>query len=145
MKKWTIFFISILILGIIMMSYKYDKANTEAQNLQNTIDEKFKIVLSIVYSSFNTKIDEMAYRSALSSVSTAASISEITSYEDQNDNLDVSLYNFYHALRNDESKVKILARADEVRDIFTMLFLDPASKKATDKLMEINDETFFKD
>lgn len=145
MKKWAFFFISILILGMIIMSYKYDEANNKAQNLQNTIDEKFKMELSSVYSSFNTKLDEMAYRSALSSVSTAASISEITSYEDQNDNLDISLYNFYHALRNDESKEKVLARADEVRDIFTMLFLDPASKEATDKLMQINNDTFFSD
>ncbi|OXM15877.1 hypothetical protein [Paenibacillus herberti] len=145
MKKWAFFFISILIIGLIILSYKYVEANTKAQNLQNSIDAKFKAELSFTRDSFNVKMNDYAYRSILSRVSTVASISEITSYEDQNDNLDISLYNLYVALNNDRSKEKVLSRADELRDIFMMLVTNPASKEATDKLMQINDETFFRD
>ncbi|SDT43407.1 hypothetical protein SAMN05444162_4276 [Paenibacillaceae bacterium GAS479] len=145
LKKWFFLFISILILGLIIMSYKYVEANNKAQDLQNSIDAKFKTELSILGGSFNVKMEDYEYRSVLSRVSTVASISDITSYEDQNDNLDISLYNLYVALNNDKSKEKVLFRAGELRDIFMTLRLDPSSKEATDKLMQINDETFFRD
>ncbi|GKU78975.1 hypothetical protein L3i20_v233720 [Paenibacillus sp. L3-i20] len=66
-------------------------------------------------------MNDYAYRSVLSSVSNVASISDLTSYEEQNDNLDISLYNLYFSLREDKSKDKVLSRAVELRDTFTVL------------------------
>ncbi|WP_141505293.1 hypothetical protein [Paenibacillus luteus] len=144
MKKWA-FLISLLILGFIIMGYNYVEESTKAQNLQNSIDTKFKHELSNVLGSFSMMMNDYTYRSVLSSVSNVASISELTSYEDQNDNLDISLYNLYISLREDKSKEKVLSRADELRDVFMMLVTDPASKEATDKLIQITDETFFRE
>ncbi|MEK3885789.1 hypothetical protein [Paenibacillus sp. PL2-23] len=45
--------------------------------------------------------------------------------------------------RNSGSKEKVLARIDELRDIFFLLVQEPASKEATNKLLIIVDETFF--
>ncbi|KRE88284.1 hypothetical protein ASG89_34870 [Paenibacillus sp. Soil766] len=142
--KWA-FFISFLVLCFIIMGYNYVKGSTKAQDLQNAIDTKFKLELSHVLSSLSMKMNDYSYRSVLSSVSNVASISELTSYEEQNDNLDISLYNLYISLREDKSKDKVLSRADELRDVFTVLVRDPASKEATDKIIQITDETFFKE
>ncbi|RCW38755.1 hypothetical protein [Paenibacillus prosopidis] len=144
MKKWA-FCISLLFLGLIIMGYNYVEGNTKAQNLQNSIDTKFKYELSNVLGSLSMMMNDYTYRSVLSSVSNVASISELTSYEEQNDNLDISLYNLYISLREDKSKDKVLSRADELRDVFMVLVTDPASKEATDKLIQITDETFFKE
>ncbi|MCG7217477.1 hypothetical protein [Paenibacillus mucilaginosus] len=144
MKKWAIIR-SFFLLGLIILGYNYVKASTQAQNIQNLIDTKFKYELSNVLSNLSVTKNEHTYRSVLSSVSTVASISELTSYEEQNDSLDVSLNNLYIALREDKSKDKVLSRADELRDIFILLVQDPASKEAVEKIIDITEETFFKE
>ncbi|AEI44528.1 hypothetical protein KNP414_06004 [Paenibacillus mucilaginosus KNP414] len=53
--------------------------------------------------------------------------------------------NLYIALREDKSKDKVLSRADELRDIFILLVQDPASKEAVEKIIDITEETFFKE
>ncbi|AEI41681.1 hypothetical protein KNP414_03123 [Paenibacillus mucilaginosus KNP414] len=89
-------------------------------------------------------MNDDTYRSVLSSVSNAASISDLTSYEEQNDSLDISLEYLYISLREDKSKDKVLSRADELRDIFLVIMTDPASKEATDKILKITEETFLR-
>lgn len=127
------------------MGYNYVEEHTKARSLQSSIDAKFKFELSQARDSFSMVMNDYTYRYVLSSVSNVASSSELTSYGEQNDDLDISLHNLYISLREDKSKDEVLSRADELRDIFMELVNDPASKEATDKLIQIADETFFRE
>lgn len=64
-------------------------------------------------------INDYTYRSMISSVSNAAAISELTSFEELNDDLDISLNQLYISLR------------------------DPINHEATDRIIQINNDTFF--
>ncbi|WP_170308050.1 hypothetical protein [Paenibacillus dakarensis] len=90
------------------------------------------------------RVDDYTYRSMISSVYNVAAMSELTSYEKINDELDISLYNLYISLREEKSKDKVLERIEELHDIFFIMVQDPTSKEATNKLIKIADETFFK-
>ncbi|MBH5316772.1 hypothetical protein I6N90_02970 [Paenibacillus sp. GSMTC-2017] len=144
MKKW-VYLSLFLVLGFIILRFIYVDDNTEARNLQNAIDAKFKGELSSVRDSFGMVMNDYTYRSVLSNVSNVASISELTSYEEKNGDLGISLHNLYISLREDRSKDKVLSRAEQLMEIFTVLVTDPASKEATDKLLQITDETFFRE
>lgn len=89
------------------------------------------------------QVDDYAYRSIISNVNSLAVMSELTSYEELNDDLDISLHNLYISLREEKSKEKVLARNEELREIFFTMVQDPASKEATNKLIQIAHETFF--
>lgn len=131
----------LIILGFIFMGYNYVVEHNKARSLQGSIDAKFKFELGQARDSFSMEMNDYTYRSVLSSVSNAASSSELTSYEKQNDDLDISLYNLYLSLREDKSKDKVLSRADDLRDIFAMLVTDPSSREATDRLIRIAGES----
>ncbi|SEM50067.1 hypothetical protein SAMN05518847_1012 [Paenibacillus sp. OV219] len=79
----------------------------------------------------------------ISSVSSVAAMSELTSFEDVNDDLDISLHNLYISLREVKSKDRVLARTEELHEVFFTLVQDPSSKEATNKLIQIANETFF--
>ncbi|GKU76497.1 hypothetical protein L3i20_v208940 [Paenibacillus sp. L3-i20] len=87
MKNCT-YVISLLVLGLIILGFNYVNKNTKARNLQASIDTKFKIELSDVRDNFVVVINDYKYRtvSVLSSISNVATISELTSYKEQNDN-----------------------------------------------------------
>ena len=70
-------------------------------------------------------------------------MSQLTSFEKTNNNLDISLHNLYISLREEESKELVSSRVEELRDIFSILVQDPSSHEATDKLIQIANETFF--
>ena len=133
------------IIGFIFTGLKYLEVQNRNKELQNAIDSTFKYQLSNVLNSFSVVVNDYTYRSMLSSVSNAASMSELTTYEEVNDDLDVSLYHLYLSLREEKSKDLALSRIEELREIFFTLVLDPTSKEATDKLNQINKETFFSD
>lgn len=133
----------LLIFSLRFISFKYIETNKSKQELQNSIDKAFKYQLSKIRDSLSLKVDESSYRMILTSTSNAATMSKLTSYEDVNDNLDISLHNLYISLREEKSKNKVLARTAELRDIFLKLVDEPTNKEALDNLMKITDETFF--
>lgn len=140
MKKWILF---LLLIGLVITGYKYADSRHEVKDLQSSIDAKFRYELSEVLGSLNKEMDDYTYRSFLSNMSDAAALSDLTSYEEQNDELDVSLYSLFVALREEKSKDKVLARADELREVFKVLVMEPANKEATDQINQITKETFF--
>lgn len=144
MKKWIVL-TSVFFIGLIVMGYNYVERKNEAKDLQSAIDAKFRAELNKVYGTIISEMNDYTYRSFLANLSSAASISDLTSFEDQNDDLDISLYNLFISLREEKSKDKVLARADELRDAFSILVTEPANKEATDQIIEITDETFFND
>ncbi|OAX49392.1 hypothetical protein [Paenibacillus sp. AD87] len=143
MKKIRTYIIVLLTLSLIILGFKFVESQNQRKELQNSIDNSFRYEISNVQHSFSMVVNDYTYRSMISSVSNAAAISELTSFEKLNDDLDISLYQLYIALREERSKDKVLLRIEELREIFSMLVRDPINHEATDRIIQINNDTFF--
>lgn len=139
-----ILFILCLVVSV-FCSYKYFKANESSKELQESINNQFTLQLGLVINSLSVEVSEESYRSILSSVSSAASLSKLTTYDDMNDDLDLALDYLYLSLRKEDSKDITLSKIDELREIFYLLIEEPTSKEATDQLLEIVEETYVND
>ncbi|SEA32347.1 hypothetical protein [Paenibacillus sp. 276b] len=143
MKKIRTYIIVLLTLSLIILGFKFVESQNQRKELQNSIDNSFRYEISNVQHSFSMVLNDYTYRSMISSVSNAAAISELTSFEKLNDDLDISLYQLYISLREERSKDKVLLRIEELREIFSMLVRDPINHEATDRIIQINNDTFF--
>lgn len=143
MKKKNTIIIVLLSLSVCILSFMLVESQRQRTEIQNSIDLAFKYQLSNALSSFSMEVNDYSYRAMISSVYNVAAMSELTSFEESNDDLDISLHNLYISLREDKSKDKVLARTEELHDIFFQLVQDPDSHEATDKLFKISNETFF--
>ncbi|REE68761.1 hypothetical protein A8990_13627 [Paenibacillus taihuensis] len=143
MNKKTKYILIVLSLCFAVLLYKYVESHGQKKELKSAIDAAYKVQLSKTLESFSMEVNDYTYRSMISSVYSVASMSELTSFEKANDDLDISLYNLYYSLREEKSKDKVLARIDDLHEVFFKMVLDPASKEATDKLIQIANETFF--
>ena len=143
MKKKSTYIIFALSVLLIILSVRLLKVQNQRIQLQDSIDSTFKAQLGITLSSFSVEVNDNTYRSMVSSVYNVATLSELTSYEEINDSLDISLYNLFISLREDKSKNLVLSKIDELREIFFALVLDPTDKKATDQITQIVSDTFF--
>ncbi|MFJ2042521.1 hypothetical protein ACIOBL_02905 [Paenibacillus taichungensis] len=143
MKKISTYIIVLLTLSLIILGSKFVEFQNQRKELQNSIDNSFRYEISNVQHSFSMVVNDYTYRSMISSVSNAAAISELTSFGKLNDDLDISLYQLYISLREERSKDKVLSRIEELREIFSMLVRDPINHEATDRIIQINNDTFF--
>jgi len=143
MKKIGTYIIVLLTLSLIILGFKFVESQNQRKELQSSIDNSFRYEISNVLQSFSMVVNDYTYRSMISSVSNAAAISELTSFEKLNDDLDISLNQLYISLREERSKDKVLSRIEELREIFSMLVRDPISHEATDRIIQINNDTFF--
>ncbi|SHN54152.1 hypothetical protein PTQ21_17450 [Paenibacillus marchantiae] len=143
MKKISTYIIVLLTLSLIILGSKFVESQNQRKELQNSIDNSFRYEISNVQHSFSMVVNDYTYRSIISSVSNAAAISELTSFGKLNDDLDISLYQLYISLREERSKDKVLSRIEELREIFSMLVRDPINHEAIDRIIQINNDTFF--
>ncbi|MFC5528339.1 hypothetical protein [Cohnella yongneupensis] len=143
MKKKSTYIIIALLVLLIILSVGLLKVQNQKIQLQDSIDSTFKAQLSNALSNFSVEVNDYTYRSMVSSVYNAAILSELTSYEEINDSLDISLYNLFISLREDKSKSLVLSKIDEIRKIFFELVQDPTDKKTTDQISQIVSDTFF--
>lgn len=143
MKKKT-YIIYILLICSAVLLFSLVKSVEQRKNLQNSIDYAYMQQLHNVLGSLSLLVEEYSYRLMISSVYSVSQMSELTSYEKINDDLDISLHYLYISLREEKSKEKVLARIEELHDIFFIMVQDPTSKEATNRLFEIANETFFK-
>ncbi|WP_433923276.1 hypothetical protein [Paenibacillus taichungensis] len=143
MKKISTYIIVLLTLSLIILGFKFVESQNQRRELQNSIDNSFRYEISNVLHSFSMVVNDYTYRSMISSVSNAAAISELTSFEKLNDDLDISLNQLYISLREERSKDKVLSRIEELREIFSMLVRDPINHEATDRIFQITNDTFF--
>ncbi|MDR9745265.1 hypothetical protein [Paenibacillus taichungensis] len=143
MKKISTYIIVLLTLSLIILGSKFVESQNQRKELQNSIDNSFRYEISNVLHSFSMVVNDYTYRSMISSVSNAAAISELTSFEKLNDDLDISLNQLYISLREERSKDKVLSRIEELREIFSMLVRDPINHEATNRIFQINNDTFF--
>ncbi|MFC5528881.1 hypothetical protein [Cohnella yongneupensis] len=143
MKNKSTYLILALIIILIYFSLKLSSSQNQRIELQNHIDFKYKSQIGLVLGSFSTIVDDYTYRDMISNVLSLSVMSELTTYEKKNDDLDISLHNLYISLRENRSKDKVLARVDEVREAFFIMSQDPSSREATNKLIEISNDTFF--
>ncbi|WP_020615531.1 hypothetical protein [Paenibacillus daejeonensis] len=142
MKRNT-YIIAILSVLVVILGFKIISSENINRDIQRLNDQTFKHQLGMLIGSFSVEVNEYTYRGMIASVYSLASMSTLTSYEDINDDLDVSLHNLYISLREERSKALVLSRIDELRDLFYIMQQDPSNQKATDKLIEITNETFF--
>lgn len=143
MKNKSTMIIIVLTICSAILLFTFVDSQSQKRELQDSIDAAYKHQLGNVLGSFSMQVDDYAYRSIISNVNSLAVMSELTSYEELNDDLDISLHNLYISLREEKSKEKVLARNEELREIFFTMVQDPASKEATNKLIQIAHETFF--
>ncbi|PIH61054.1 hypothetical protein [Paenibacillus sp. LK1] len=143
MKKISTYIIVLLTLSLIILGFKFVESQNQRRELQNSIDNSFRYEISNVLHSFSMVVNDYTYRSMISSVSNAAAISELTSFEKLNDDLDISLNQLYISLREERSKDKVLSRIEELREIFSVLVRDPINHEATDRIFQITNDTFF--
>jgi hypothetical protein len=142
-RKQLYIIIALSICSAILL-YKFVETLDQRRDFEHSIDAAYKQQLNHALESFSMQVNEYTYRSMISSVYSVAKMAELTSYEKVNDDLDISLHNLYISLREDKSKEKVLARTEELHEIFFMMLQDPTSKEATNRLIRIADETFFK-
>lgn len=143
MKKKNAYIIAILSVLVVFLGFKNivsEKSNSEILRLN---DQTFKYQLGKVLGSFSMEVNDYTYREMISSVYSVAVMSELTSYEDINDNLDISLHNLYISLREEKSKDLVLSRVDELREVFNTMVQDPSNQKAIEEIIQIANETFF--
>ncbi|MGZ9584012.1 hypothetical protein [Paenibacillus marinisediminis] len=143
MKKNSKYIIILLSLIVVILGYKFVESQSLRKGLQSSIDISFRNQLSQVLGSFSMEVNDYTYRMMISSVSSAVALSELTSFEEINDQLDISLHYLYISLREEKSKNKVLSRTNELREIFNIMILNPDSSEATDRLIQIAEETFF--
>lgn len=143
MKNKSTMIIIVLTICSAILLFTFVDSQSQKRELQDSIDAAYKHQLGNVLGSFSMQVDDYAYRSIISNVNSLAVMSELTFYEELNDDLDISLHNLYISLREEKSKEKVLARNEELREIFFTMVQDPASKEATNKLIQIAHETFF--
>lgn len=132
-----------LSLCLVVLCITVAVAHKQKNELQASIDATFKNYLAHASGSLNSEVNEYSYRSMIANLSSAAAISELTSYEEINDDLDISLFNLYTSLREDKSKEKVLEQIEELKRVFAIMVQDPANKDATNRLIRIANETFF--
>ncbi|WP_166243114.1 hypothetical protein [Paenibacillus turpanensis] len=134
----------VLIITLLVVGFAFMNVHHAKKELQASIDQTFKSNIGRVLDSLSLKASEDSYRMILASVLSAASMAEITTFEANNDDLDIALHNLFIALRNEQSREKVLQRTQELHDLFFKLMTSPDSREATDKLLQIANETFFK-
>lgn len=143
MKNKSKYLLIVLLIALFVLSFKYIETINQKIKLQDSIDLTFRAQLGKVLDSFSMVVNDYTYRSMVSSVYNVAMLSELTSYEEINDNLVISLYNLFISLREEKSKDLTLLRIEELREIFFELVQDPTNQKSTDRLSQIVSDTFF--
>ncbi|MEK3885787.1 hypothetical protein [Paenibacillus sp. PL2-23] len=103
MKIKSKYIIIILTICLGIMSLLLVESQRQKKGLQDAIDRAYVMQLNNVLGSFSMIVNDYTYRSMISDVSKAATNSELTSYKGINDELDISIYNLFIALREDKS------------------------------------------
>jgi hypothetical protein len=138
----------IIILGVfltywmILKSKSDDKLNFK----QEMIDKTFKYQLGESASSFGKELSDgnnNNYEQCVASVAAASSLAKLSSYEANNDSIDVGLDGFYKALINADKKEVVIKNAEEIRNIFIKLNLDPTDSETTKELNNLV-QSFYK-
>ncbi|ANE46524.1 hypothetical protein SY83_09800 [Paenibacillus swuensis] len=137
MKKISTYLIIILSLSVIILGFKHYESQSQKKDLQNSIDHAFKSQIYNVIGDLSVKLDDYTYKFVISSVSNAATLAELTSYEEMNDDLDISLQDLFVKLREGKPEDLTTSRIDELREIFHIMIQNTANPDATDRLMQI--------
>jgi type V secretory pathway adhesin AidA len=108
-----------------------------SENYQDMIDRTFKYQLSEVVASFSVELtgeNNTGYNECIASVAAASALSGLSSFEQENDLIDIGLNNFYKAMLNPDNKEKVIKNIKSIRDIINKLYMNPTDVKTTDEL-----------
>ncbi|MFF2091353.1 hypothetical protein [Paenibacillus sp. NPDC058174] len=130
----------ILILAAIILLFSIFSLVKKQEAVQNKIDRTFIEQLSNVITGFSMKLtgDEgiSSYQRCIASVAAAAAMSPLTSYEEENDELDIALHNLYMAMLNADYKEEIVSNDALFRELFLNLSRNPKDKGTTDAIIK---------
>jgi len=121
MNKKNAYIIAILAVLVVFLGFKVIVSENNNSEIQRSIDQTFRYQIGKVFGSFSKEVNDYTYREMIASVYSVASMSELTSYEGINDNLDIGLHYLYISLREEKSKDLVLSRIDELRDVFNTM------------------------
>ncbi|MFX3634690.1 MAG: hypothetical protein ACE3L7_12705 [Candidatus Pristimantibacillus sp.] len=115
------------------------EGNTSALNyLQTNVNHAFKGHLGLITTAcFSVNLEggnSGEYDKCIASVATAAGLSNLSSYEEENDLIDVVLQNFYGAMLVPENKAKLIQDSEKIRGLFVRLLMNPSDIETTTEL-----------
>jgi hypothetical protein len=141
--------VAVIIILVVFLIYCVNlKSNSEdkLKYKQYTIDITFKYQLGESASCFGTDFNDgnnSNYERCVASVAAASSVSKLSSYEANNDGIDVGLDGFYKAMINADKKEMVIKNAEEIRNIFIKLNIDPTDSETTKELNNLV-QSFYK-
>jgi hypothetical protein len=112
--------------------------------LQVSVDQAFRTQLSEIHSNLSLELNDYSYHRARESVAGARAIAYLTTYEEENDLLDIAFDHLYITMREDKSQPKVKENIEELREIINILNMNPKNKEALDKILAFSDKTYFK-
>lgn len=134
----------IVILAVaLVQNIKARNSNHESRRfLQQMADNAFRYQLSLIATSFGKDLDEdeASYNQCVAAVSSAASLAELTTFEKQNDSIDLVLDHFSKNLFNPANRETIVQHSAQLREMFAKLQLNPEDA-ATTKLLSDFEES----
>lgn len=133
---------------LVVLGIKYKNLSAEQDSQQRQIDNAFKTSLNFAMSGFavdfqgsqDENLTEYSYNEAMSNLAAAAQLSNLTTYEDENDYLDISLFGLYKLMEQKEYKQSVVKRAKAIYDNLLKLTQNPADKEATKSIIKLTDE-----
>ncbi|MBM7568443.1 hypothetical protein [Paenibacillus sacheonensis] len=133
----------VVILGIVLFNDIRARSDSDERLrfVQQMADNSFRYQLGEAASSFGKDMDEdeASFHQCVAAVSAAAALAKLTSFEKQNDGIDVVLDGFGKNLLNPSNRAAVLGKAPELRELFAKLNQNPADKETTNKLAEFGD------
>ncbi|EFM09682.1 hypothetical protein PaecuDRAFT_3731 [Paenibacillus curdlanolyticus YK9] len=136
---FSLYIILLILLASYIVSIKINDTNQQSRinEIQKNINDTFLYQISQFNTCLNIQTFEGEdYKKCLSSVSTASTLSNLTSFEKNNDLLDVTLNKFYIALLNLKDVSIINKNSSTLADIFSAMHNNPEEEKVTNSLLE---------
>jgi hypothetical protein len=149
MKKGkTLLLIIILLFSLLWLSVRYVNLSSKYNLQQENINKTFISSLGIAISGFAVDLNSTSnesnarymYNESMSNLVSATKLVRFTTYERENDSLDVALHSLYNLMEQDKYKKSIIAKSIQIHDNLVKLSLDPTDKESTDNISKLADE-----
>ncbi|BBI34158.1 hypothetical protein [Cohnella abietis] len=144
-RRGTASLIAIIIILMVLLGFCINSkvsSDNKAEAIQDRIDKTFVYQLGEAASSFGRDLsndDNSDYENCVASVAAASSVANLSSYEDDNDLIDLALDSLYRAMLNSDKKENVIHNAVTIREIFVKLNVNPADTEATSELSKVID------
>lgn len=138
--------ILVLVITLIMVSFKYKTLLDEHSRQQTNINAVFKRDLSTARNLFaesfltNEYSVNYNYNQAQSQIASAFQLFQFTTYADSNNGLMEPLDNLSNIMMRDEYKEIVMKKSNLIYQDLSQLTINPDDKQATEKLVKLIEE-----